>query len=523
MDKTINVSVDNGKWYELKKNNKLQPAQVTDVPLLTYCGWKIFPGYPDDVPKHFNRGHIHHHIVESVQFINEEDVKDDSDDDIDDLHTAKPLKRGETFLKSKNILKVEDCAKSGHYFLKAKIMASYSTTDYYVTITLSQASGFVRDASCTCKASAMGRCSHVTAILLGLEDYLTKRNSDVSCTSVPCTWNRGRQKRKTPKRVQELSYSNKKRKCVEVINFDPRAPSTVQGESQLTESLLRNIESNELTDCMWYSVLERQYSDYDLDPTRVQLLKDLREIFLQNLKLPCESYDAFLLVSDQRSDQWYTERRVRITASVCHTVVSLQSSGAISNFLNRKLWKTERFTTLALRYGLENEVVARTSYESLKGDAIKVTETGLWVSSSDPELACSPDGIVVDSADPDRYGLLEIKCPKILENKSVSDFSKTLTAKQMQQFCLQDVDGIISLKRKHSYFSQIQMQMGVTGLKFCDFVVWSSKETFVTRIRFDSAVWSAMKEKLIKFHHSYLCPELFEMRIPRELSVVEIQ
>ena len=65
--------------------------------------------------------------------------------------------------------------------------------------------------------------------------------------------------------------------------------------------------------------------------------------------------------------------------------------------------------------------------------------------------------------------------------------------------------------------------MGVTGLKFCDFVVWSSKETFVTHVRFDCGIWSTMKDKLLNFHHSYLCPELFEMRIPRELSVVEIQ
>ena len=131
----------------------------------------------------------------------------------------------------------------------------------------------------------------------------------------------------------------------------------------------------------------------------------MREIFLQNLEILCESNDAFLLVSDQ----WYTERRVRMTASDCLAVVSLQSSGAISNFLTRNLWKTERFTTLSLRHGLKNEVVASKTFESLKWDTIKSTETGLWVSNSDSKLACSPDGIVVDSADPDRYELLEIR------------------------------------------------------------------------------------------------------------------
>ena len=65
-------------------------------------------------------------------------------------------------------------------------MASYSSAEYDVTATLSQASGFVRDASCTSKASAMGRCSHVAALLLALEEFLTTGSSDTSCTSVPC-------------------------------------------------------------------------------------------------------------------------------------------------------------------------------------------------------------------------------------------------------------------------------------------------------------------------------------------------
>ena len=56
----------------------------------------------------------------------------DSNQDIDDLHTSKPLKLGETYLKSKNILSLQDCAKSGHYFLKAKVFASYLANLRYI-------------------------------------------------------------------------------------------------------------------------------------------------------------------------------------------------------------------------------------------------------------------------------------------------------------------------------------------------------------------------------------------------------
>ena len=66
------------------------------------------------------------------------------------------------------------------------------------------------------------------------------------------------------------------------------------------------------------------------------------------------------------------------------------------------------------------------------------------------------------------------------------------------------------------------MQMGVTGTKFCDFAVWSSKETFTVQIPFDDHFWANLKAKLINFHHSYLCPEIFEMRIPRNLFPLKL-
>ena len=60
-----------------------------------YSGWGKFPSHGQNIPKLLNKGHIHHHIVESVQFLNEDTFDDDSDVDIsnndfniEDLHTA---------------------------------------------------------------------------------------------------------------------------------------------------------------------------------------------------------------------------------------------------------------------------------------------------------------------------------------------------------------------------------------------------------------------------------------------------
>ncbi len=122
----------------------------------------------------------------------------------EDLHTEKPLRKGLTFFKKLSHSKKNGgtVQSRGHYFLQAKAMASMRTNvEYDVTVTLSQMSGFVKDASCTCVASAMGRCSHVTGLLYALEDFLEQasKNPDITtCTSMPCTWNKGRQKHKSP-------------------------------------------------------------------------------------------------------------------------------------------------------------------------------------------------------------------------------------------------------------------------------------------------------------------------------------
>ena len=175
-------------------------------------------------------------------------------------------------------------------------------------------------------------------------------------------------------------------------------------------------------------------------------------------------------------------------------------------------------------YGNENEAIARTKYltdSKLTIPSYNVITTGLWVSSQDPELACSPDGLVLDESLADhelgKYGLLELKCPLMLEGKNVKEFSTILSYQQLSYFCLSNSSGHISLKRNHMYYYQIQMQLGVTGLKWCDFVVWSSMDYFVERVHFDPDFWTSVKSKLLTFHHTELCPELFEMRTSRQL------
>ncbi|KAH3896181.1 hypothetical protein DPMN_020354 [Dreissena polymorpha] len=153
-----------------------------------------------------------------------------------------------------------------------------------------------------------------------------------------------------------------------------------------------------------------------------------------------------------------------LTASECYTVANFQSEIAVGNFLYRKLWSTEKVTSAALSYGLQNEAKALKSYrESTNGERLQAIETGLWVNGKNPELACSPMGLNLglDEAN-GTYCILEIKCPKMLEDKKISDFETLLSTTQFKTFCLEVVDGEIKIEAKTSLLLQIQMQMGLS-------------------------------------------------------------
>ena len=158
------------------------------------------------------------------------------------------------------------------------------------------------------------------------------------------------------------------------------------------------------------------------------------------------------------------------------------------------------------------------------GKHANVTQTGLWVNPMFPELSCSPDGLVCISNDVDSCeGLVEVKCPFTLKGADIHQFEQILSKKQRGPFCLHFRDKILQLKRSHAYYYQIQTQLGVMNRKWCDLIVWSAKSAFVERIYADKTLFDEIKETLIQFHHNYLCTELFEMRIPRNLKPLNVE
>ena len=90
-----------------------------------------------------------------------------------------------------------------------------------------------------------------------------------------------------------------------------------------------------------------------------------------------------------------------------------------------------------------------------------IRESGLVINPKWSYISASPDRIVGCSCCGKRC--LEIKCPY-----SDKDNHITYIAGQKNSYLYYQEDGTVFLKSNHPYFYQVQTQMLVTGLQFCD-------------------------------------------------------
>ena len=84
------------------------------------------------------------------------------------IRKSKKLRRGMEYVKSGYVVAVEYCFPDRFHVYKGHVRASMDKEAYWVKVALSPISGGVIKCVCgdKCAESALGRCSHVSALLL---------------------------------------------------------------------------------------------------------------------------------------------------------------------------------------------------------------------------------------------------------------------------------------------------------------------------------------------------------------------
>jgi len=137
-----------------------------------------------------------------------------------------------------------------------------------------------------------------------------------------------------------------------------------------------------------------------------------------------------------------------------------------------------------------------------------MSDSGLVISPHWPFIGASPDGIVECNCC--GRGVLEIKCP--YSHRGEDLLSAVISDKQ---FCLiQNDDGSLQLDHGHAYYYQVQTQMFICDVDYCDFSVFTfpteveEASPHIERIFKDADFWETCLEKARCFFRTCLLPEI---------------
>ena len=76
-----------------------------------------------------------------------------------------------------------------------------------------------------------------------------------------------------------------------------------------------------------------------------------------------------------------------------------------------------------------------------------------------------------------------------------------------------DIDGQLHLSHNHANYAQVQGEIAILNVEWCDIVVFSKGEVVVDRILADLDYWDNLQEKMKQFYLHHVEPELLSKRI----------
>lgn len=192
-------------------------------------------------------------------------------------------------------------------------------------------------------------------------------------------------------------------------------------------------------------------------------------------------------------ERWFKEREGRLTASNFGKI--LKRKKVTDQFVQSVYYPTP-FNSVATGYGCTNEPRAKQLYQEKYPD-LHIHDAGLMVQPELGFLGATPDAIVCDSG---VTGLLEIKCPFGARDLTIAEAATTI-----KDFYVVNNGQDIKVSKTHDCYYQIQGQLLLSGLQFCDFVLYTRKDLFTQRVYRDVLFMNTMIAKLYEFHANYFC------------------
>jgi len=344
-----------------------------------------------------------------------------------------------------------------------------------------------------------------------------KKDGLDASTSKTCKWKQPRKRRLSPKKSMQLHKSHKidapetPQSGINLASFATRLALCAPKSGWLTNYTASKEAAPQIK---LPAVTAPRYMFADHVDISTNTCRQVFSDFANNQA--CTPEERLLLeqaTRDQaKSKQWHEMRVGRLTSSHFGDVFKRKTSTSHDGLLKTIMHYRAAPENEHTRWGRQHEAAGRRRYElSMKKmhPGITVKKAGLLLDPTVPYLASSPDGFVTCTHCAPTQGLLEIKCPSVLRNKTPEE------ACEDKHFFCHLVNGCVTVKKTHNYYYQVQGQMGVSGRQWCDFVVWTLKGHSIERIHFDEPLWKKMVEVLKSFYVQAVIPEIFTERVKR--------
>ncbi|KAK3918866.1 Tyrosine-protein kinase-like otk [Frankliniella fusca] len=395
--------------------------------------------------------------------------------------------------------------------------------------------------------------------------------SPVTTTGKQCYW-RVSGEGKNPGLLREKQYESRKLLAGRV-NFDPR-PTAFKTDGPISEEELKEFKEDleKLTPtCLFLYHLDSGFIPSTVMDSEVVLDLETNEGLLMlteecskllwKLAKKCDGqnrpFEVPNTMGQHTSIIWHQERALCVNPSSAKTFLGLAKDITIIKWMRKKIWLMENFENEAMREGKRLEGTARKKCEAkLKrecNEGYSIIETGLWKNPKYPQMACSPDGLIILAGEQTK--LLEIKVLTMVnysvpipedtnevskkdggvktQDKSTNyynfktinpeNFEEEMTKEQRSNFYLKrNKEGEIELKPKHQYNYQIQMSLDILELSECILCVYSTTGCLLVTVKYDPFFWEEKRARLIHKHRELIIPEAILGRTKRWLPPVKI-
>lgn len=198
------------------------------------------------------------------------------------------------------------------------------------------------------------------------------------------------------------------------------------------------------------------------------------------------------------SQQWKEERKFRFSASNFHLISKRQRNH--DNFAET-LINPKPVSSKYRQRGLKFEPIAPVECKRFmynRRTPVKVLAYGYVASKPTPIIGVSPDARVVDCGCTDHFGIAEVKCPYTKQHVTPLDACRD------ENFFVEKISETdCKLKEDHASFAQVQGQMAVTGARWCDFVVYTTRGLYVQRVPFNPDFWTELPQKLVSYYFNH--------------------